>query len=155
MKFQIITREVVINFSLQIPNLGFLLKDQTVETCPFRETTKKGSDRKLWEKTEGEIRNLKIKRTYTLATFNMEPENDGSQKESPIPWCHFSGSILNFGRVTFLVPWFDPNCSYSITFWKDHDYDIMFTLPKCTFLENNKASKLKKVKGRLKHRWLR
>ena len=25
----------------------------------------------------------------TLPKFNMEPENDGFQKESPIPGCHF------------------------------------------------------------------
>ena len=33
---------------------------------------------------------------------NMEPENDGSRKESPLPEIHFSGSILvNFGSVDF------------------------------------------------------
>ena len=35
----------------------------------------------------------------TLYKFNMEPEHDGFQKESPIPGCHRSGSMLNFGRV--------------------------------------------------------
>jgi len=52
MKFQIITREVVINFSLQIPNLGFLLKDQTIETFPFRERPKREVKRKLWKKLQ-------------------------------------------------------------------------------------------------------
>ena len=28
-------------------------------------------------------------RVYTLSKFNMEPENDGFQKESTIPGCHF------------------------------------------------------------------
>ena len=42
---------------------------------------------------------------YTLPKFNMEPENGTekcffSKKESPIPGCHSSGSMLNFGRVT-------------------------------------------------------
>ena len=28
-------------------------------------------------------------RVYTLSKFDMEPENDGFQKESTIPGCHF------------------------------------------------------------------
>ena len=38
----------------------------------------------------------------TLHKFNMEPKNDGFQKESPIPGCHFQvNQPLNFGRVSF------------------------------------------------------
>ena len=35
----------------------------------------------------------------TLPKFNMEPKHDGFQKESPIPGCHLSSSMLNFERV--------------------------------------------------------
>ena len=36
---------------------------------------------------------------HTPWKMNMEPEDDGFQKESPIPRVPFSGSMLNFGRV--------------------------------------------------------
>ena len=42
--------------------------------------------------------------TATLPKFNMEPKNDGLQKESPIPGYHFSGSMLNFGKVVSQHP---------------------------------------------------
>ena len=34
-------------------------------------------------------RQQKISKKYTLPKFNMEPKNDGVQKESPIPGYHF------------------------------------------------------------------
>ena len=37
--------------------------------------------------------------TITSPKFNMEPENDGFQKESPFPGGDFSGSMLNFRGV--------------------------------------------------------
>ena len=36
----------------------------------------------------------------TLPKFDMEPKNDAFQKESPYSRVPFSGSMLNFGRVT-------------------------------------------------------
>jgi len=41
--------------------------------------------------------------SITPLKFNMVPENDGFQKESPFPGTSFSGSMLNFRGVTHLV----------------------------------------------------
>ena len=38
---------------------------------------------------KNETKSSKKKLKFTLPKFNMEPENDGFQKESPMPGCHF------------------------------------------------------------------
>ena len=35
----------------------------------------------------------------TLSKFNMEPDNDGFQKEFPFPGADVSGSVFNFRGV--------------------------------------------------------
>ena len=37
----------------------------------------------------------RISRTYTPPKFNMEPKNNGFQKESPIQGCHFQVNHVN------------------------------------------------------------
>ena len=40
---------------------------------------------------------------HTPPKFNMESENDGFQEEPPISRDFFSGSMLNFGGVIFVL----------------------------------------------------
>ena len=51
--------------------------------------------RELWS----EEKSTNQQPTTTLLKLNMEPENDGFQKESPFPGGWFSGSMLNFRGV--------------------------------------------------------
>ena len=64
---------------------------QRVQLMPYETGLLRSCARAAVQQFRGGLRGLELMRLvdFTLPKFNMEPKNDGFQKESPIARCHF------------------------------------------------------------------